>query len=144
MLLYVGAWFLPALSFQRVGENNLNWRGWECAFMTLLGPLQSEFEGVANVCYPISLLLFAKRKYRPAAILSGIAVFSALQTLDLFTKEIVLDEGGVGKAVLAQLDAGFYCWISAFLIIFFQSAALVLGSLVPANTVPADKPDQTE
>ncbi|WP_088892124.1 hypothetical protein [Leptolyngbya ohadii] len=98
------------------------WNGLTVLLLGWLGFFFLQFGWAANPWYLLSLCWFWTDRWRGAAVMSGIALVFAANTLLLFRQTLPADEAGVGKLNLERLEVGFFFWISALLIPFVWSA----------------------
>lgn len=118
VLLYAVSLFLPALDL----EHETDRTGGAVLMLGWLGPLINQFGWLANLPWLIAIVLLIFRLWTPAFILSLFAVLVGLSSLTIVHKEMLLDEGGVNKAIVLGLGPAFYLWM----------VALVLPAIVAA------------
>lgn len=115
--LYGFSLALPTFQFLNRGEFNTVpdgaltlMPGWEVLALGWLGIFVLQFAWFANIAYCASLGLWLGRAWRPAVILSLIAIGLGLNTLFLFVQELPSNGAGA-KMYLQSLQPGFYCWM---------------------------------
>ena len=112
VLLYIVSLFLPALNLEHEGD----WTGGAVLILGWLGPLINQFGWLANVPWFVALVLLIFRFWTPAFILSLVAFLVGFSSLTIVHKEMLLDEGGVNKAIVLGLGPAFYLWMVALVL----------------------------
>lgn len=107
VLPYAVSLFLPALEL----EHEADWTGGSVLMLGWLGPLIGQFGWLANLPWLIALVLLLFRFWTPAFILSLFAFLVGFSSLMIVHKEMLLDEGGVNKAIVLGLGPAFYLWM---------------------------------
>ena len=156
ILLFTVALFLPALHFHTVNGATLNktpgpgvdlyqedWPGYEALLMSALAPLLGEFAGIANLFLIVAWFFLLRDQMQRVAIFAGLAAGSAMLTLQLFSTDAPLDEGGGRNERMTHLGLGFYVWVASIVVpllagvLWFNRRA---SALVPAVPVPPPPP----
>lgn len=109
LVIYAISLFPPALYL----ENEADWTGGAVLLMGWLGPLIGQFGWLANLPWFVALVLLIFRQWASAFILSLFAFLVGFSSLTIVHKEMLLDEGGVNKAVVMGLGPAFYVWMAA-------------------------------
>ena len=128
LALFAVALFLPALHFHTIHNGVLSkppgvstteedWPGYEALAMSVLAPLVGEFAGLANLFLLVAWFFLFRDQFQKVAIFAGLAAASAMLTLQLFSTDVPLDEGGGGRDErMTHLGPGFYVWLASILL----------------------------
>lgn len=121
LFLYGLSLVLPALHFVYVvppGETT--WQGFELLMTGWLAIFYGQIGWYANPLYYVVFWLTVARLWRATAIVSGVTIAIALNTLLLFAQEIPYSAAG-SLMRLKFPHVGFYVWMASFLIPFVWS-----------------------
>lgn len=103
-------------NFPRIATGTENVSGMGMLLSSIFGPSFGNFAGLANPLLLLSWILLLARKTRAALICSIAAALLTLQTFQLYSHPMMLDEGGVVQGTLIHPLAGYYFWIASILI----------------------------
>jgi hypothetical protein len=112
--------------------------GWKMLLVSVFGPLEFNFAGLANLFLPLGCIAFLLRRDRTAAILLGVALLFAMQTFQLIYSGIEEGESGDFQSYLVHPLLGWYLWVGAMLLPL--AAALYFrrkSAAPPATNAPA-------
>ena len=149
--LYFAACTLPAVLLH-TGSNTYSpglpqewhWTGYESLkgiellFAGLFGLLMGNFAGFANPLLWLSWLFLGFRRYRAAAIASGLALVFAMQTFQMMVQPYLFDEAGVRQGYLQAPQVGFFAWTASMVLVLAAGwrARSIGVTRVPAPSTP--------
>jgi hypothetical protein len=90
--------------------------GWKMLLVSVFGPMEFNFAGLANLLLPLGCIAFLLRRDRSAAILLGVALIFAMQTFQLIYSGIEEGESGDFQSYLVHPLIGWYLWVAAMLL----------------------------
>lgn len=126
--LFIASLCLPAIlfhdtvpdgrgtNFPRIAAGTEDVSGLGMLLSSIFGPSFGNFAGLANPLLLLCWILLLARKARAALICSIAAALLTLQTFQLYSHPMMLDEGGVVQGTLIHPLAGYYFWIASILI----------------------------
>lgn len=119
LLLFVLACATPCLEMSH--KSDPVWYGLRILVLGWMGILVGQFAWLANPLWVVGLCLLAFRKWSAAAIVSGLSLLFALNTLALFVMPLPADEASVNKTSLVQFRIGFYFWLASLVLLFAKA-----------------------
>ncbi len=122
LLLFVLACATPCLEMSQ--KSDPVWYGLRILVLGWMGFLAGQFAWFANPFWVIGLCLLAFRKWSAAAIVSGLSLLFALNTLVMFVMPLPADESNVNKTYLVQFRIGFYLWLASLAMPFVKACVM--------------------
>jgi len=147
LLLFIVACALPAVVFRTFSGGVPDGDDKSSAGIVLLligglGIFAGQFAWLANFPLAVSWFTLLFRAYRLSFVFALLAALIALDTLALYSNSIPADEAGTREQFLIHLQAGFFLWLAAMLLVAAGSVVLRIrqkraNSVVPPVDTPS-------